>query len=61
VGGGTVVGDRRWTGTFGVSVDLIARTHCSVEIIKCEDVLVLIACNNKAGFSYSMPYFSSSK
>ena len=35
-----MVGDPRWTGAFGVNVDVIARTHCSVEIIKIEDIQV---------------------
>ena len=40
VGGCTVIGDHRWTGAFGVNVDLIARSHCSVELIKTEDIVV---------------------
>ena len=47
VGGSTVVGDKRWTGTFGVNVDLVAKSHCSVELIMTEDILVNgILCNN---------------
>jgi hypothetical protein len=59
LGGGTVVGDMRWTGTYGVSVDLIARTHCSVEVIKYEDVLVFIQCNDHADFELLPPIFYS--
>ena len=40
MGGSTVVGDVRWTGNFGVNVDLVARTHCSVELIKTEKIMV---------------------
>ena len=40
VGGNNVVGDERWTGSFGVNVDLVARTHCSVALIKTQDILV---------------------
>jgi hypothetical protein len=39
-GGSAVIGDKRWTGTFGVNLDIVARTHCSVEFIKTEDILV---------------------
>ncbi len=35
-----MVGDTRWAGAFGVNVDLVARSHCSVEIIKLEDIQV---------------------
>ena len=41
VGGSTVVGDKRLTGTFGVNVDLVAKSHCSVELIMTEDILVM--------------------
>ena len=40
MGGSAVVGDKRWTGTFGVNVDLVAKSHCSVELIRTEDILV---------------------
>ena len=40
IGGSAVIGDMRWTGTFGVNVDLVARTHCSAELIKTEHILV---------------------
>ena len=40
VGGNVVVGDKRWTGLYGVNVDLIARTHCSVAFISTNDILV---------------------
>jgi hypothetical protein len=41
VGGNSVVGDERWTGSFGVNVDLVARSHCSVAIIAKQDILVM--------------------
>ncbi len=41
VGGNSVVGDQRWTGSFGVNVDLVARSHCSVALIASQDILVM--------------------
>ena len=38
-----VTGDTRWAGTFGVDADFIARTHCSVEVIRTEDIRVHVA------------------
>jgi hypothetical protein len=35
-----VAGDNRWAGSYGVSVDFIAVTHCSVEFIPLEEILV---------------------
>ena len=35
-----IAGDSRWGGAFGVSVDLVALSHCAVQIIKMEDLLV---------------------
>ena len=40
IGGTTVVNDLRWAGSYGVQADFIARSHCSVEIIKTEDIMV---------------------
>ncbi len=40
MGGGSVAGDLRWTGSYGVQADIVARTHCSVELIKTEDIMV---------------------
>ncbi len=40
IGGASVVGDYRWAGAFGVQADFVARSHCSVEIIKTEDIMV---------------------
>ena len=40
VGGNAIVGDSRWTGSFGVNLDLVARSHCSVGIISTKDILV---------------------
>jgi hypothetical protein len=40
IGDGSVVGDTRWAGTFGVQADFVARTHCSVGIITLEDIQV---------------------
>ena len=40
VGDSCVVGDSRWVGTYGVSVDLVALSHCAVQVIKFEDIMV---------------------
>ena len=40
MGGNAVVGDPRWTGSYGVNVDLVAQSHCSVAFICTEDILV---------------------
>jgi hypothetical protein len=40
VGGTAVIGDLRWTGSYGINADLIAKTHCSVEYIKTKDIEV---------------------
>ncbi len=40
IGDSTISGDLRWGGTLGVSVDFVARSHCSVEFIPLEDIQV---------------------
>ncbi len=35
-----MAGDLRWAGMFGVNVDFVARTHCSVALITVEDIQV---------------------
>jgi hypothetical protein len=40
IGSSCVLGDDRWAGTYGVSADYIALTHCSVEYIALEDIRV---------------------
>ena len=40
IGDGSLVGDTRWAGAYGVDADLVARTHCSVEFIRTEDIQV---------------------
>jgi hypothetical protein len=40
MGGCTVVNDTRWAGAYGVNVDFVARTHCSVEVVTNEDIQV---------------------
>ena len=42
IGDSTIMGDHRWAGTFGVNVDFVARSHCSVEMILLEDMHVSI-------------------
>ncbi len=38
VGAGSLVGDTRWTGAYGVEADLVARTHCAVEYISSHHI-----------------------
>ena len=40
VGASAIAGDLRWAGSFGVNIDFVARSHCSVEIILLEDMIV---------------------
>ena len=40
MGASAVAGDLRWSGSFGVNVDFVARSHCSVEIITLDDIQV---------------------
>ncbi len=40
LGGSVVVGDKRWAGAYGVQADFVAMSHCSVEIIRTEDIMV---------------------
>ncbi len=35
-----MAGDNRWAGAYGVAADFIAVTHCSVEFIPLEEILV---------------------
>ena len=41
-GGGTLVNDLRWAGSYGVQADFVAMSHCSIEFIKTSDILVFI-------------------
>lgn len=38
IGDSSLSGDLRWAGTFGVNLDFVARSHCSVEFISIEDM-----------------------
>jgi hypothetical protein len=40
IGDAAIAGDMRWAGAFGVNVDMVARSHCSVEMILLEDMMV---------------------
>ena len=42
IGASVVVGDLRWGGSFGVNVDFVARTHCSVELIPTKAIFVSV-------------------
>jgi hypothetical protein len=37
---GTVLGDTLWAGSYGVKVDVIARSHCPIKLIATEDLQV---------------------
>jgi hypothetical protein len=41
-GGGTLVGDMRWAGAYGIQADFVALSHCSIEIIKTTDIQVMV-------------------
>ena len=36
-----MAGDSRWAGSYGVNVDFVARSHCSVAFIALEDIQVM--------------------
>ncbi len=38
IGDCSITGDLRWAGTFGVNLDFVARSHCSVEFISLENM-----------------------
>jgi hypothetical protein len=40
IGSSCVLGDDRWAGSYGVSADYIAVTHCSAEFIPLEEINV---------------------
>jgi hypothetical protein len=40
IGASAIAGDLRWAGSFGANIDFVARSHCSVEIILLEDMVV---------------------
>jgi hypothetical protein len=40
IGDAAIAGDLRWSGALGVNVDMVARSHCSVEMIMLEDLQV---------------------
>ncbi len=42
IGDASIAGDLRWSGAFGVNVDMVARSHCSVEMILLDDLQVLL-------------------
>ncbi len=42
IGDAAIAGDIRWAGSFGVNVDLVARSHCSVEMITLDDMQVMV-------------------
>ena len=40
LGDSSLAGDLRWAGTYGVNLDFVARSHCSVEFISIEAMQV---------------------
>ncbi len=40
IGDCVLAGDFRWAGTFGVNLDFVARSHCSIEFIATEAMQV---------------------
>ena len=38
IGDSAMAGDSRWSGTYGVNIDFVARSHCAVEIIPIEEI-----------------------
>ncbi len=51
------MGDTRWTGAYGMEADIVARTHCSVELTKTDDIKV--GCAEQCLMIQS--YFASAK
>jgi hypothetical protein len=39
-GDGCVIGDRRWTGSYGVDADVVARVNCSALCVAAADIQV---------------------
>ncbi len=35
-----MIGDRRWSGSFGIKADYIALSNCAVAFVKTEDIQV---------------------
>jgi hypothetical protein len=42
LGDSALADDLRWAGTFGVNIDFVARTHCSIEFIPLKKMQVCI-------------------
>ena len=40
LGDSSLAGDLRWAGTYGVNLDFVARSHCSVQFISIESMQV---------------------
>jgi hypothetical protein len=40
IGDCVLAGDVRWAGTFGVNLDFVARSHCSVDFVATDDIKV---------------------
>ena len=53
-----MAGDLRWSGTFGVNVDFVARSHCSVALITIEDIQVVSCEKEEILFMFHPIYFT---
>jgi hypothetical protein len=40
IGSSCVIGDSRWAGSYGVTADFVAQSHCSVEFIPAKAINV---------------------
>jgi hypothetical protein len=58
IGDSILAGDQRWAGTFGVNLDFVARSHCSVEFISFDDMQVCGTIHYKKGPFSLLLFFS---
>eukprot|EP00291_Cryptomonas_curvata_P002053 CAMPEP_0172195926 /NCGR_PEP_ID=MMETSP1050-20130122/26503_1 /TAXON_ID=233186 /ORGANISM="Cryptomonas curvata, Strain CCAP979/52" /LENGTH=340 /DNA_ID=CAMNT_0012872091 /DNA_START=847 /DNA_END=1869 /DNA_ORIENTATION=+ len=42
VGEGCIIGDRRWTGSYGVDADVVARVNCSFLCVSTQDIQAIL-------------------
>ena len=50
LGDSSLAGDMRWAGTYGVNLDFVARSHCSIQFISIDAMQVCAAV--QLGFTY---------
>ena len=61
IGDSCISGDLRWGGSYGVNIDFVARTHCSVAFIKIEDIQVSLKTKPMCKKQYIVRFFPVSK